>query len=243
MGEIRGTDLFELEFSGDSEYLLTNFSPTGSDAGRDDTFVAWDVETGKPTVVEGTGHYWLPNVGSASDGVLWGRKQRILRFDPSTGETTSMSVPHDVVEPSIGPDGRAVAYVGHRPTPPDQPARWHLYAGENPGAIRRIELDIDADGILGWRDARRVVVQQLPDRGLRVVDVVTGDYRVERLRRQGEVMWQVYASDLWRNAIVPGVEPPELPDPRWWMRPLTWVIAGLGAVAALAWGTRRRGRV
>lgn len=242
MPEIRGTDVFEIEFSGDSQYLLTNYSPTGSDGGRDDTFVAWHVETAERVVVEGTGHYWLPNVGPAPDGVLWGRKQRILRFDPDTGETTSVAVPHDVMEPSIGPDGRALAYVGHRPTPPDEPARWHLYAGEDAGETRRIELDIDPDGILGWRDARRVVVQQLPDRGLRVVDVVTGDYRVERLDRQGEVMWQVYASDLWRNAIVPGVEPPQLPDPRWWMRPVTWVIAALGALAGLAGWRRRRGR-
>src|SRR5512145_744614 len=109
MPEIRGIDASEMRFTGDSRYLLTNYSPTGSDGSRQDALVAWDVETGERVVVEGTGHYWLPEPGSAPEGVVWSRDRRIFTFHPGTGQTEVATMPNEVVTASFGPDGRALA--------------------------------------------------------------------------------------------------------------------------------------
>jgi hypothetical protein len=241
MREIRGMDAFEIRFTGDSRHLLTNYSPTGSDGSRDDALVAWDVETGEPVEVEGTGHHWLPNPGSGPEGVVWARGRRILTFDPQTGETTAVSTPHDVVEASYGPDGRALAYVGHRPSNPNESVPWHLYAGTSAGQVRRVDLDFrGAAQLLGWRNEHEVVVGDF-QRALRVVDVRTGEQESARLGRSTRLaMAPAYASDLWRNPLVDGVRS-SADDPRWWLRPPAWT-AGivLGTLLALLVVRRRR---
>lgn len=239
MPEIRGTDMFELEFSGDSQYLLTNFSLTGSQRSRDDSFVAWDVDTGEQHVVEGTGHHWLPEPAPAPTGVAWTRGRQIFHVDPSTGERSTLTAPRELVTASFGPDGRAIAYVGHRPAPPSKAVPWRLYAGQSLAAARRLRIDIAADELLGWRDDRRVVVQQLPDHAVRVVDVVTGDHQDEGVRREGDVMWLQYAADLWRNPLVDGVES-SAADPRPWRRAWVQVVGATAGVLVVVVGWRRR---
>ncbi len=242
MEQIRGMDVFEIEFSGDSQYLLTNFSLTGSHGSRDDSFVAWDVDTAEPHVVEGTGHYWLPEPAPAPTGVAWSRGRQILHVDPRTGERSTLTAPRDVVTASFAPDGTAVAYVGRRPAPPSKATPERLYAGRSLAEARRLRLDVAADELLGWRDARRVVVQQLPDRTVRVVDIVTG--KVEDAGKdvgtEGDVMWLQYAADLWRNPLVEGVES-SATDPRPWMWAWLQVVGALvTAGAGLLWWRRRR---
>jgi hypothetical protein len=228
MREIRGMDAFEIRFTGDSRYLLTNYSPTGSYGFRDDALVAWDVETGQPVEAEGTGHYWLPNPGSGPEGVVWARGRRIMTFDPESGETTAVTTPHDVVEASYGPDGRALAYVGHRPSKPNEPAPWHLYAGRSTGEIRRVDSR-EVGQLLGWRSEHEVVVNN-HRRALRFVDVRTGQHESASLGlSQGLLMTPTYASDLWRNPLVEGVKS-SAQDPRWWLQPWVW---GAGAVAGV----------
>jgi hypothetical protein len=240
MPEIRGTDAFEIRFTGDSRHLLTNYSPTGSDGSRDDTLVAWDVETGEPVEAEGAGHYWLPNPGSAPAGVVWSRGRRIMTFDPQTGETAVVTTPHDVMEASYGPDGRALAYVGHRPSKPNQPVPWHLYAGRSVGEVRRLDLDFRGIGqVLGWRSEREVVVSN-HRRALRFVDVRTGESDSVALGKRGNVMWELYAADLWHNPLDDRGEPVDVPDPRWWMRPPVWAGAVVGGILALLVVRRRR---
>jgi hypothetical protein len=241
MRVIRGTDAFEIRFTGDSRYLLTNFSPTGSEGSRDDALVAWDVETGQSVEAEGTGHYWLPDPGSGPRGVVWSRDRRILTFDPQTGETTVVTTPHAVVEASYGPDGRALAYVGHRPTKPNESAPWHLHVGASAGEVRRVDAGLRGVGqVLGWRSEHEVVVSNFR-RALGVVDVRTGESHTLTLGKQGNVMWQLYAADLWRNPLVEGVES-SAQDPRWWLRPWVWgAFAAAGVAASLLVVRRRRG--
>jgi hypothetical protein len=240
MREIRGTDAFEIRFTGDSRHLLTNYSPTGSDGSRDDAFVAWNVETGEPVEAEGTGHYWLPNPGSGPEGVVWARGRRIMTFDPESEETTAVTTPHDVMEASYGPDGRALAYVGHRPSKPNEPAPWHLYAGRSTGEIRRVDLDSRGVGqLLGWRSEHEVVVSN-HRRALWFVDVRTGEHETASLGwRQRLMMTPTYASDLWRNPLVEGLES-SAEDPRWWLRPPAWGAGALAGVVVSLLVVRRR---
>jgi hypothetical protein len=240
--EVRGMDAFEIRFTGDSRYLLTNYSPAGSDGSRDDALFAWDVETGKAVEVEGTGYYWLPNPGSGPHGVVWSRDRRILTFDPASGETRTVTTPQEVVEASYGPDGRALAYVGHRPTKPNEPAPWHLYVGPSERETRRVDLGVRSVGlILGWRNDHEVVVNT---RGLalRFVDVRTGDHEPGRIGgwTEGIMMAPAYASDLWRNPLVDGVKS-SAEDPRWWLRPAAWAAgAVLGGALGIILVVRRR---
>ena len=83
--EIVGADQIDFQFSGDSRYLETIYSPTGSNGSRDDALVVWDVETGERIVAEGAGHYWHPSLGSAPTGIVWSRKGDTFTFDPATG--------------------------------------------------------------------------------------------------------------------------------------------------------------
>lgn len=241
MPEIRGIDVFEMRFTGDSRYLLTNYSPTGSDGSRQDALVAWDVETGERVVVEGTGHHWLPDPGSAPEGVVWSRDRRIFTFHPGTGQTEVATMPNEVVTASFGPDGRALAYVGHRPSKPNEAVPWHLYAGESVDALARVP-GLAPGLLLGWRGVHEVVVEG-PGRGVQFVDVRTGEYTTSSLSLPRErFMGPLYAADLWRNPLVEGVEPSAAPDPRWWLRPPLWVASALLALAGLLVARRRRAR-
>lgn len=243
MRKIRGMDAFEIAFTGDSRYLLTNYSPTGSDGSRKDALVAWDVETGEPVVAEGTGYYWLPNLGSGPEGVVWARDRRILTFHPGTGRTEVATVQNEVVTASFGPDRRALAYVGHRPSRPNQAVPWHLYVGESVDDLDRVRLDLDPGQILGWKSEHEVVVGD-HRRGVRFVDVRTGQHdTAPRPQWTGELLMSpLYAADLWRNPLVEGVEPAAAPDPRWWLRPPLWVAAALLSLAGLLAVRRRRAR-
>ncbi|WP_134765883.1 hypothetical protein [Nocardioides sp. 1609] len=228
---IRGTDAFEIIFSGDSRYLLTNYSPSGSDRAKDDELVVWDVETGEATSAESQGHYWLPSPGSGPSGVVWSRGQRVLRFDPESGESSSERLPHDVVHASYGPSGE-LAYVawGERSRDP-----WRLVAGG-----RDVDVGFEPRTVIGWRDAGHVVVGNLRGR-VAVVDVETGEARADRLRTDTQTMTPVYATDLWANDLVPGTRPPPADDPR-----RTTVVAGVASAtvlvlagASILWRRRR----
>jgi hypothetical protein len=244
MPEIRGIDAFEMRFTGDSRYLLTNYSPTGSDGSRKDALVAWDVETGERVVVEGTGYYWLAEPGSAPEGVVWSRDRRIFTFHPGTGQTEVATMPNEVVTASFGPDGRALAYVGHRPSRPNEAVPWHLYVGESVDDLARVRLDVEPGQLLGWRSVHEVVVGG-HRRGVQFVDVRTGEHHTAPAPGwSGEemIMSPLYAADLWRNPLVAGVEPPAAPDPRWWLRPPLWVASALLGLAGLLVVRRRRAR-
>ncbi|GAA4365842.1 hypothetical protein [Nocardioides caricicola] len=234
---LRGVDAFEIAFSGDSRYLQTNFSPTGSDGSRDDRLVVWDVETGAQIPAEGTGYYWLPNLGSGPQGVVWSRGGRTFTFHPADMTRSSVEVPQRVVEWSDGPMLRSSAYIsfGDRDRDP-----WQLRAGDG----RVLDAGIQADDLLGWRDESTVVVAQLPYREVRFVDVTTGEVTAsERLElpENGERVFltPVYAADLWANELVDGVEPPDAHDPRF----NPWGVAlGAGVLVvagALVWWRRR----
>lgn len=234
---IAGTDMFEIEFSGDSRYLQTNYSPTGSNRSRDGQFVVWDVETGDPTVVEGPGHYWLPSLGSAPREIVWSRKHEVFRWNVAAGGGTTTSVPHQVVEWSDGP-GAESAYIafGERQRDP-----WRLFSGDG----RPIAVDIDPGYVLGWRDARTVVVADLRYK-VRYVDVRTGEtVGSERLRVADEEMQNVfvtpeYASGLWANEVVDGVEPPEFADRRVDPSDTAKVVGPALALALVGWLLWRR---
>lgn len=240
--EPRGTEGFDIEFTGDSRYLATNYGV--SDNWREDRLVVWDVESGQPTVADGAGHYWLPNMGSGPTGVVWSRGRSTFTFDPESARTDRVVVPQEVVEASYGPDGQAFAYIGHRPTGPNEPARWWLYAGTDVAAAsgRRLDLDIEPGQILGWRDARHVVVDDF-GRQVRIVDVRTGEVTSEILQwPEALAMTPDLADAMWANDLVEGVVPPTVPDPRWRdlklgavVGALVLLVAGLGA-----WLWRRR---
>ena len=235
---LRGRDLFEIAFSGDSRYLQTDYSPTGSDGSRDDTFVVWDVETGAPIEAEGAGHYWLPNLGSAPSGIVWSRKNETFTFDPATGVTTTAETPYDVIEWSVAPDGRSSAAVAFGEATRDP---WRLFAG-----AQQLDPDISPDDLLGWRDAHVVVVGSLPDHRISYLDVRTGEQVAsDRMGVEGDdndpLMWPVYAADLWANDLVDGVRPPSVGDPRvgpWEVA--GWATAAAGLAALGAWLVRRR---
>lgn len=234
---LRGRDAFEIAFSGDSRYLQTNYSPTGSDGSRDDTFVVWDVRTGERIEAEGTGHYWLPSPGSAPSGIVWSRNRQTHLFDPLTGRTTVEESPYEVVEWSVGPDGAtsvAIAFGEARRDP------WRLFAGET-------ELDpgISPDDLLGWRDAQTVVLASLPTHEVRYVDVRTGEVvGSERLRvagDEGPLFWPQYAADLWVNELVEGVRPPRTSDPRVGPAEVAaWAVGIAVAGGLVTWLVRRR---
>jgi len=231
----------DLAFSGDSRYLLTSYSPERV-RGRDRThrFVAWDVQTGRPTLLEPPGMYWLPTLGLASHTIVWSRGQVTHSFDPATGRTEQVSVPQDVVMASYGPNDRAFAYVGHRPVPEDRPARWRLFVGTDARSAPEHEvtgLPFEPGVIVGWRDAHTVAVVRY--RGpVALVDVRTGKVTEAGADISGN--WTSIASDLWANALVEATPPPDVLDPVM-VRRTGLVASGLligGLLAVLRW--RRR---
>ncbi len=175
---VRGT-VADLEFSGDSRYLLTSYeTPDHPDVSRSHghQFVAWDVADGSRTVIEEPGHYWLPSLGSAPTGVVWARGGEVFRADPVTGDRNTVTVPQHVVTASWGPGGTSFAYIG-RPSVGSR-APWRLYAGRTVAQARGRELDlpsgVEAGELLGWQDSTHVVVGH-HRRTVHVVDIVSGD--------------------------------------------------------------------
>lgn len=230
---------YDLTFSGDSRFLQTSYSLTGSRGSRDHSLVVWDVDTGEPVVAEPAGHYWLPTMGRAPSGIVWSRGRQVHTFDPTTGRRSSFRADVDVFMASWGPDGRAFAAVAPGETDQDD---WRLFAGPSSTDLREMELPIVPDHVLGWRDDRHVLVRELPRRGVVEVDVRTGRATPVPLKTSGqEVDLPVYAADLWANPLVDGVRPPDASDPR-----LPWLVGGAAglvvSVGALVLGLRWRRR-
>lgn len=245
---IEGMDVFEIAFTGDSRHLLTNYSRTTPATDRSDELVAWDVETGERLVMEGKGHYWLPNLGSAPRGVVWARGDTVFRIIPGgwLRDQRTVHLQGTVLGASWGPDDRAFAYLGTATVIPDdrEPegtlAPTHLFVGPDSSHLRRVDLPMELRKILGWRDATHVVVAY-DHQKYAVVDVQT--LEVERGSITGDLNFfsTKLASDLWANSLVDGVRPPD-PDP-FVLRPRLVVAGGVVAILAglLLW-KRRRGR-
>jgi hypothetical protein len=226
--EIRGMDAFTIEFSGDSRYLQTTYSLTGSEGSRDHSFVIWDAETAERIVVEGAGEFWLPDLGSSPDRIMWSRQGELFTYDPATGETSTRDVPARVVTWSVGPGGRE-AYIDRGERNQDD---WRLLTG-NGRVVRGVE-PVDQ---LWWRDADTVVVPDVEER-VSYVDLrsgaVVGTERLEVAEDGRGLVLTVplYADDLWANDLVDGVEPPSVADPR-----INLSDVALVAVPALAVGS------
>ena len=243
---VRGT-MADLEFSGDSRYLLTSYeTPDHRSVSRSHghQLVAWDVGDGAPTVIEEPGHYWLPNLGSAPTGVVWARGREVFRADPVTGDRTSFTVPQHVVTASWGPDNTSFAYIG-RPSVGSR-APWRLYAGRTVAQARGREVDLPSDvqagELLGWRDATHVVVGHYR-RTVHVVDIVTGDVEAVDMAGYGDQVNAPYlAGALWQQPLGTPVEPEGTTDPR---RPWRWggaavLVAAVGALLVRRTHSRRR---
>ncbi|SDD00153.1 hypothetical protein [Nocardioides lianchengensis] len=232
----------DLGFTGDSRFLVTSYSKELPVTNRTDALVVWDIETGEPLEAEAPGKYWLPNMGAGPHGVVWSRSTTTFTLDPVSRTTSRVVVPQEVVQASFAPHGRGFAYIGHRKVAADVATDWFLYAGHTPAAAsgRQIEIDIEPGRILGWRDSRRVVVDDFQG-AVRIVDVVTGESVEERLSTgPDQGMAPVYAADLWSAPLVDGVEPPVVPGPRHDL--LVWlvVVLGVGSGALLLWRRRVR---
>lgn len=240
---VRGT-MADLEFSGDSRYLLTSYeTPDQPNVGRSRAhqLVAWDVEDGSPEVIEEPGHYWLPNLGSSPTDVVWARGHQVFRADPVTGDRTSVTLPQHVVTASWGPDNTSFAYVGRPSVGSRAPGR--LYAGHTIAEARGHEVDLPSDvhaaQVLGWRDATHVVVGHYRST-VHVVDVVSGDVEAVDMAGHGDQVNAPYlAGALWQQRLLTPVEPEGTTDPR---RPWRWggagvLLAGVGALLV----RRRRG--
>lgn len=227
----------DLVFTGDSRYLLTSYETPDAPRTRGHQFVAWDIKDGTPTVLEKPGHYWLPNSGSAPNGVVWSRGRTIYRENPATGERSSYSLPQSVITASWAPDDTAFAYIGRRVDRPRGP--WRLYAGRSLAEARdrALPLQVQPDQLLGWRDNRHVVVGHFRTT-VHVIDVVTGD--VDELDMAGygrPLNAPLLAADLWRNPLGAPVEPDGTTDPR---LPFRWVGGAVLALLAGALLLRRR---
>jgi len=238
MARIRNEETSGLAFSGDSRYLETVYSLTGSKASRQKSLVLWDVRSGQPLEAEPAGHYWQPNLGSGPSGTVWSRHSTTFTFEPDTGATTSVDTPFRVVEASVAPDGRGRAFVAFGPT--DRASR-PLYVGTRANDLMRVLVGVDADDLLGWSDAEHVVVRQLRTGETVEVDITTGRATSLGLDVTGRQMVRpTYAADLWANPLVAGERPPDPHDPRL----PAWIAAGVAAVVALAgFVARRRRRV
>lgn len=237
---VRGT-VSDLQFSGDSRYLLTSYETPDTPAGTSRThqFVAWDVANGTATVIEPPGRYWLPNLGAAPTGVVWARGRHVFRADPATGQRALVTMPRDVVAASWGPNDTSFAYIG-RPSLKSK-APWQLYAGASlvRADNRVIDLppDIHPSQLLGWRDATHVVVGHYR-RSVHIVDVITGEFEEIDLAGHGEQVNAPYlAGSLWQQPLVEPVEPEATTDPR---RPARWGAVGVLAVAGAVLLVRRK---
>jgi hypothetical protein len=232
--------LNEVRFSGDSRYLLTSYALPGERPrhSRSDQFVAWDVESGTPTVLEEPGRYWLPNLGSAPSGVVWARDDVLFRVDPATGERTTVELPARLVTASWGPADASFAYISRTPGGA-APYRLHVGPGADPASARAVELPADArlSDVLGWQDATHVVVGHNRS-WVHVVDVETGEaQRIDLAGAGRQLNAPVLANALWQEPLRTPVEPSGTTDPR---RPWRWSALALMLGVAGALVVRRR---
>lgn len=229
----------DLVFSGDSRYLLTSYATPEAPGKRGHQFVAWDVENGTRTVLEEPGHYWLPSIGSAPTGVVWSRGRNVTRADPGTGGRSALSLPRSVIAASWAPDDEAFAYIGRPAGGGNGP--WRLYAGATvaDAASRAVPMppQVVPSQLLGWRDARHVVVGHHRTT-VHVVDVVTGEVVEQSLAGSGKQLHPpLLAGDLWQHPLAPAVAPVGTTDPR---RPWRWgggalLVALAGALVLRRW--------
>ena len=238
---------YDLAFSGDGRYLLTNFSFDGSDDNRDNSFVAWDVATGERYVVEDPGHYWTPGRATGPSGVVWTRGRDVLTVDPATSDRAKIAVPQQLVDASFAPDGETLAYVGHAGERPNSQAPWRFHVRSADGEVRQLGVGLEPGQILGWRDETHVVVSRFGPRQARVVDIETGDWERLTLQQEaGALMTPGYAAHLFSRDTVGPAEQPVHGDPRPWMHPeVQWIIVGLllgGVLQVWLVIRRRRGR-
>ncbi len=227
-GLLRPHESAEIAFSGDSRHLLTSYSlpGPGGRSSRGHQFVAWDVESAEPTVLEEPGEYWLPSLGSASSGVVWSRDTEVFRADPATGARTSVRLPQDVASVSWGPDDTAIAYTE------SGGGVWGLHVGATveEAAAREVQLPADAPlgPLLGWKDATHVVVGHYRT-WVHVVDVETGESERVDLAGEGQTFNAPrIATGLWQEPLRTPEPRTGTSDPRrfaWWASPL--VIAAL----------------
>lgn len=229
--------LDELRFSGDSRYLLTSYALPGERPrhARSDQFVAWDVESGTPTVLEEPGEYWLPNLGSAPSGVVWARDEVVRRVDPATGERTTVELPARVVTASWGPEDASFAHISRAPGGAAT-YRLHVGPGADPASARPVELPTDdsPSHVLGWQDATHVVVGRHRT-WVHVVDVETGEaQRIDLEGSGGQLNSPVLADALWQQPRRTPVERSGTTDPRapWRWAALAVLLAGAGALVA-----------
>jgi hypothetical protein len=174
--------------------------------------------------------------------VVFSRGRRTHVVNPVSGNGTFDDVPHEVVQATYAPIGEGFAYIGHNKVGAEDPATWYLYAGVSPfaAADRRVELDIGAGRLLGWRDAEHVVVGDFLQH-LRVVDVRTGAVDRVALSSPDETFPSpAYAADLWANDLVDGVRPDRVHDPRWDVGLAASGLLGALLVAGLVVRGRRR---
>lgn len=235
-----------IRFTADSRYLLTSYvfdGPATSENGN--ALVAWEVETGERTVLKEPDPDALWHViGTAPRGLLLADGFEVRHVDPASGEVDRFSLPKAVVDPSIGPDGKAFAYVGD-PMPGKTGGitsnRWRLYAGPDRDHLRKIALPGRGKyvgAVLGWRDVRHVIVGDWHD-DFAEVDVVTGEVRTFQIpgAHGGP---STKANDLWANDLVPAVEPPDAGDPRTPWKVAIGIGVGLGVVGLVVLRRRRR---
>lgn len=229
----------DLAFSGDSRYLLTSFESPDQPrrSTRAHRFVAWDVTDGTPTVLEEPGHYWLPSLGSAEDGVVWSRKQDVFRADPETGERSSVTLPRTVLMASWAPDDAAFAYIGRGG------GDEGLYVGSSPATADRL-VDLPETSPIGeflaWRDRHHVVVGNYRH-DVYVVDVRDGSFETIDMAGSGEQLnTPVLATGLWAEPLSAAAAPEGTVDPRQpWRRSGVAVSALLLVVGGISIRRRR----
>ena len=210
-----GDTLNDLAFSGDSRYLLASENTDGVRRTRGHRFVAYDVRSGRSTVLEEPGRYWLPSVGSAPSGVVWARGREVFRADPATGRRSVTELPEPVVDASWGPDDRAFAWIV-RPVG-DSDAPWELRVGRSVAQARaaRPIVGLDVGRLLGWRDSRHVVVGDGSTNDARIVDVATGHVvRVDLGGAGGSINAPLLAEALWNEPLREPVDQTGRTDPR-----------------------------
>ncbi|MET3960230.1 hypothetical protein ABIE44_000164 [Marmoricola sp. OAE513] len=230
----------ELLFSGDSRYLITGYAPDGQTDDKADSYVAWDVRTGRKTVIEGPGEKWLPNPGSAPSGIVWSRDRNVYRFDPATGQRQTLRTAMDAGTASFGPDGTAFAYVGVPPVDPDPDVStpWPLFVGPDSKHLRVVPGITDVRDILGWVDSTHVVVV-IKNVDYAIVDIT--DATAERGTidlGQDDLLRSRFASDLWANPLVDGTKPEQYRNPAIARATTTGAVV-VGLVCLVIWWRRR----
>jgi hypothetical protein len=227
--------LNEVRFSGDSRYLLTSYALPGNRPRhpRSDQLVAWDVESGTPSVLEEPGDNWLPNLGSAPSGVVWARDKVVRRVDPATSERATVELPAPVVTASWGPGDSSFAYISRTPGG-EASNQLHVGPGADPASARPVELPTDAplSHVLGWQDATHVVVGHHRS-WVHVVDVESGEAQRIDLAGAGRPLnAPVLANALWQEPLRTPVEPSGTTDPRapWRWAALALMLTGAGAL-------------